>query len=118
MKKRRARRIDRETPKEKVFKSWIHGEPCAAAEHVPGHHCKGGIEQSHERSIAKGSGAGLKLNNFESWAFCWGAARDWDNNRGDFDRWPKAKRLKFSAERVIEANARFHAQQAIARRAA
>jgi hypothetical protein len=111
MKKKRARRIDRETPREKVFKSWIHDQPCAAR-HVRGHVCEGRIEQSHERSLAKGSGTGVKLNNFESWAFCWQAARDWDNNVGIFNRWPKAKRLAYSAARVVEANEMFEADYA------
>ena len=111
IKKKRARRIDRETPREKVYKIWIHHQSCAAGG-VPGHVCNGPIEQSHERSIAKGSGTGVKLNNFESWAFCWQAARDWDNNRGIFNRWPKTRRLKYSAERVIEANAMFEADYA------
>lgn len=105
MKKRRARRIDRETPEESFFKDAVHRLPCVGIAHIPGHRCVGRIEQSHERSIAKGSGTGVKLKNTECCAMCWGLAREWDDNVGSFNRWPKAKRMAWMAERVLETQA-------------
>lgn len=102
MRRKRARRIDRETPLERFCKAMVHRLPCVGIVHIEGHVCIGDIEQSHERSIAKGSGLGVKLKATEVCSMCWGLAREWDVNQGPFDRWPKARRLEWMAERVAE----------------
>lgn len=114
MKAKRARRIDRETPQEKLYKAWIHTQPCVG-EHFGktdvGHKCEGAIEQSHERNM---TGLGLKSNNLRSIPMCAWLHRLWEQHDGWFRGWSKEGRRLWFGARVDKFNARFNALYPVA----
>lgn len=118
IKRKPARRIARETATEKAYKAWVHSQPCCGEDALPSHRCChtrdwNPIEQSHERDM---TGLGLKSSNFRSVAMCRALHQQWEQHRINFKDWTTERRKTWMAERIIEANARFNAEQA--RRAA
>lgn len=104
MRKRRARRIDRETPVEKVYRAWVHNRPCAARE-LFGHVCDGPIQMAHFRNM---TGLGLKENNVRSIALCRrGHLDEYDQTAGPFAAMGKVGKKYWFECRLIEAHADF-----------
>jgi hypothetical protein len=112
MKRRRARRIDRETPREKLYKEFVHTRPCIGRRGLIGHVCKQlPVQQAHVRNLHGVTGASLKPDNFDSIPAC-GWLHDHIDGRGTrrespFRVWPREVLREWLASYVREENEAF-----------
>ena len=103
LKRRRARRIDRESPAERYYKRWIHEQPCYG---IPGANpCLYPVEQSHLRDH---TGASLKESNFQSIPLCKRMHDSYDGRASwYFKGWTKDERKSWFKQRIADAHKRF-----------
>jgi hypothetical protein len=112
MVKRSPRRIARETPREKLYKAWIHEQMCVAHPGVSNLACIGPIEQSHERSM---TGMGRKEPNLRSIPMCRHLHQTWEQHDGFFTGWTKARRRAWFDIHVRYYNAKFDKEHPVSR---
>jgi len=100
MRRKTPRRIDRETPAEKYYKRWIHGEPCVCG-------CTRPVQQSHLRNM---TGAARKENNFMSVAQCAEDHQAFTENRGRFIGMTKFERFSWFIGQIARVHLEFSRQ--------
>jgi hypothetical protein len=103
MRRRSARRIQRETPGDRLYVSWLHLRLCVGVA-IYGHVCHGRIEQSHER---KHTGLSLKAPPRRSVPMCSKLHQDWEQHRGPFEGWDRDRRVEFMDKHISRENAAF-----------
>lgn len=112
MKRKRARRIDRETPVEMDYKRWIHDpdQVCDLSVSVPGHVCGGigGLQAAHLRDM---TGLGLKENWLETIPACPDGHDEIDGRAPSkfFGAMSLDEKKAWMRSRIAVHNARFHA---------
>jgi len=107
MVKRSPRRIARETPAEKYYKTWIHTRWCCGFTAAPGHRCMGPIQQLHIRDM---TGASLKESNFKTITGCQALNEEYDQAMGYFVGWSKPDRKAWFRIQILRAHADFLSQ--------
>lgn len=100
MRKKAPRRIARETPAEKYYKAWIHGEQCVCG-------CNAVVQQSHLRNM---TGASRKENNFMSIAQCLVDHRHFTEATGRFAGMSKLNKFAWFMGELSRTHARFKAE--------
>lgn len=105
MVRKRARRIDQETPLEKRYRAWIHVQWCAAVGTMPGHtFCVGPIQMAHFRNM---TGTGRKESSIDSIALCRAAHESYDQALCYFAGMSKEDRKRWFMARLIETHAQY-----------
>jgi hypothetical protein len=103
LRRKPARRIQRETPVERSYVAWLHLRPCVGVA-MYGHVCDGRIEQSHER---RNTGLGLKAPPRRSVPMCSQLHGHWENHCCEFAGWSRDKRAEFMDKHISRENAAF-----------
>ena len=105
LRRKRPRRIDRETPAEKYWKGpWLHSRPCVGLRSFTGHVCTTPVQQMHLRDH---TGIGLKSSNFTSIPGCQNLHASYDQAFGVFAPLGLEGRKSWFACRLIEERADF-----------
>ncbi|HVZ89592.1 MAG TPA: hypothetical protein VHG72_21705 [Polyangia bacterium] len=114
IKRKSPRRISRETPVEKAYKTvYLRNQPCDGLTSLPGHICSPGpIQQIHLRDR---TGLGLKERNLSSIPGCRGLHDEYDSRskgQGHFAGWSLEDKKAWMRGRIAVHNARFYASNA------
>lgn len=110
MRRKRPRRIDRETPAERFWKGpWIHSRRCVGlrsfTEHVCISHGSGPVvQQAHFRDH---TGLGLKASNFQSLPMCAPLHAEYDSTSGVFAPMGLVGKKEWFRARLLEERADF-----------
>lgn len=112
MKRKTSRRVAGKTAADKAYTAWVHTQPCVGLYADPGHECDGPIEQSHGRNLDGMTGLGRKAPDRDSVAMCRSLHVEWEQRAGWFYDWPREMRRVWMQKRILEANARYDAEQA------
>lgn len=114
IRRKRTRRVERKTPEEQAYTTYVHTRPCVGVRSFQGgmsgvqpHRCEGAIQQSHGRNLHGVTGLGLKPNDLDSVPMCAGLHAQWEQRAGRFEGWSKEERRAWFASRIIEENAAF-----------
>ena len=107
LRRKRPRRLKKQSPADRRFLRWIHQQPCCGAECIPGHVCSGPIEASHYRDM---TGMGLKSAATTCIPLCRSAHQDYDQGRGFFAV-PLADRKLFHVSQQLKMRLRFEMEE-------
>ena len=100
IRRKRARRIDRETSAEAHYRAWVHEQPCEA--YSPS--CFDTVEQAHLRDM---TGLGRKESGFKTIPLCSWHHRAYDQAGGVFRNWTLPERKSWFRQRIADAHKRF-----------
>lgn len=98
MRKRRARRIERQTPMEQAFVHWLHDQPCA----LRSWECNGSIQAAHFRDM---TGLGRKERDETCIPLCRKHHEDYDQAKNYFAAWDRGWRKLWHQARQSETRA-------------
>lgn len=107
MRRKRARRIEKQTPEDRRYLAWLHTQPCVGAESVPRHECLGRIEAAHFRDV---TGASRKEPDTTCIPLCQSLHGDYDQARGYFYGIPRDERKLWHQSQQLRMRIRYEAE--------